>query len=151
MTTTDVTPTAVTETVLTPPPVVTPKVKKAIKKKPVKKTPVKKTAAKKATKKKSEPTSGQSGPPIDLDYEELNARETKVVDVLNGEGGGTREIRTIKELADAAFPSKTKKQANSWVRNQLRRLVCAGWVEKVERGSYRVSKKGRDRMTRVEA
>ena len=111
---------------------------KAVKKKAAKKAPAKtrakakKAPAKKAAKapaKKAAPkqagrsSSGQGGTSLDLPIEKISAKEMRVVDVLNGAGSGTREIWTIADLAAAAWKSKSRKQANSWVRNSLRRLI----------------------------
>jgi hypothetical protein len=119
-------------------------------KKPAKK-PTRKPAKKRTTKarKKKEPTSGQSAPLIELSVEGLNAKEAKVFHLLNGEGAGVRSIMTIAEIAGTCFRSRGKKQANSWTRNSLRRLVQGGLVEKVERGKYRVTDAGRKKLARA--
>lgn len=118
---------------------------KAKAKKPVKakaKKPVKaKAAAKKTPARKPKPTTGQSGPQIDLPAEELNKKEAKVLKALTSEGK-----QNLKELASLCFGYKNKEQSNSWVRNSLRRLVCAGLAIKVERGTYRATDKGRRRV-----
>jgi hypothetical protein len=90
------------------------------------------------------PKSGQSGPPLDLGYGDLNDNERKVVAVFKGKG--ERKPKTIADLAKECFPSKKFAKANSWVRNSLRRLVRADWLEKMERGSYRITDKGRRRL-----
>lgn len=139
-------------------------------KKTTKRKPTKKKSAAKATKKRTstkkkgttkrastkaaktdKPSSGQSGPSLDLPVEKISAKEMKIVEVLDGEGAGTREIWTIDELAEECFKSKSKKQGNSWVRNSLRRLVRGNVVEKVERGQYRISDSGRKKLARSEA
>lgn len=105
----------------------------------------KKKAAKKASPVKAKgktertkPTTGQSGPKIKhLSFDDLNRKEKLVVGCF--ELSGTREVRTIKDLAEEAFRSQTVKKANSWTRNSLRRLVRAGWLDKTEPGSYRLS------------
>jgi len=122
-----------------------PKATKARKKKGA--TPRKK--APKMTSEKTAPTSGQSGPPIELSVEGLNTKEAKIFSALNGSGSGVRTIMTITELAAECFKSRGKKQANSWTRNSLRRLVQSGLVEKVERGKYRVSDAGRKKLARA--
>ena len=113
----------------------------------------KKTAAKKATPKKPAEEkismSGQSGPPIELSTDSLNAKEGKVFAALNGSGSGVRTIMTITGLSEGCFKSQGRRQANSWARNSLRRLVWAGLVEKVDRGKYRVSGAGRERLASV--
>ena len=108
------------------------------------------TSNKKAkAQEKRTPTSGQSGPPIELSVEGLNTKEAKIFSALNGSGSGVRTIMTITELATECFKSRGKKQANSWTRNSLRRLVQSGLVEKVERGKYRVSDAGRKKLARA--
>ena len=108
------------------------------------------TAAKKTPKKtQAAPVSGQSGPPIELSVEGLNSKEGKVFAALNGPGSGVRTVLTITELSETCFKSRGKKQANSWTRNSLRRLVQAGLVEKVDRGRYRVSDAGRKKLARA--
>jgi len=103
----------------------------------------------KTTAEKTTPTSGQSGPPLELSVEGLNTKEAKIFEALNGTGSGVREIISIEDLASTCFKSRGKKQANSWVRNSLRRLVQGGLVEKVERGKYRVSEAGRKKLARA--
>lgn len=98
---------------------------------------------------KQAPTSGQSGPALELSVEGLNSKEAKVFAALNGEGSGVRVVMTITDLAAECFKSRGKKQANSWTRNSLRRLVQGGLVEKVERGKYRVSEAGRKKLARA--
>lgn len=97
---------------------------------------------------KKVPTSGQSGPPIKLEWNKLNAKERKIVEFLDGDGAGTRTIVTIPELSAECFfgEAETQAQANSWTRNSLRRLVRAGWVEKFIRGSYRIGVVGRTKL-----
>jgi hypothetical protein len=116
-----------------------------------KRKPTKKPAKKHISKdrKKKDPTSGQSGPPIELSVGGLNAKEAKVFHLLNGEGAGVRAILTITEIAETCFKSQGKKRSNSWARNSLRRLVQGGLVEKVERGKYRVTDAGRKKLARA--
>lgn len=96
-----------------------------------------------------EPTTGQSAPPIPLRIRQLNRKERDVLARLNGAGTGAREVCTIGSLAVDCFGNFPPKQANSWVRNSLRRLVQGQLVEKVDRGSYRVSEVGRQKLTRA--
>ena len=114
-----------------------------------KKKPVKKSAKSPTKTRKKEPTSGQSGPPIELSVEGLNSKESKVFYLLNGEGAGVRVIMPIAEIASTCFKSQSKKRSNSWTRNSLRRLVQGGLVEKVERGKYRVTDAGRKKLARA--
>lgn len=101
---------------------------------------------------KDKPTTGQSGPEIDLKVEELNAKETKVLTALDGKGEGPRETISITDLTKIFKSSAASKaQANSWVRNSLRRLKTGGFIEKAERGEYRITERGRKRLQRAEA
>lgn len=109
----------------------------------------KKAAPKKAPAKKGAPKSGQSATPIELSVEGLNSKEAKVVEALNGAGTGMRPVLTIVEIAEMCFKSQGKKKSNSWARNSLRRLVVSGIVEKVERGTYRISEAGRKKLARA--
>lgn len=113
--------------------------KKAAQSKAAKKAPAKKKAASKAKPAKAEkPTTGQSGPAIEgLAYEMLNPKAMKIVDELVKKGPQT--IGTLAEM----FKSRGVAKANSTVRNSLRRLVCGGFVEKVDRGEYKVTVGGR--------
>lgn len=95
------------------------------------------------------PTTGQSAPPRELALDLLNPKELKVLNALNGAGSGVRPVTTIAELAAACFKSQGKQKSNSWTRNSLRRLVQAGFVEKVRRGKYRVSTTGRKQLARA--
>lgn len=114
------------------------------------------------TKKETQKSSqGQNGPELKLHYSELTPNERKVVDALAQEG---RPVLSIKELVKACGWSslraseandefKGKVRGNSRVRNSLRRLVRSNWVENAEergRGTYRLSKKGSDRLRRTE-
>jgi hypothetical protein len=101
------------------------------------------------------PTSGQSAPPITLEWDKLNAKERKLIEFLDGSGTGVRSIVTIPQLAAECFfgVAETEAQANSWVRNSLRRLARGGdsdWVEKFVRGSYRISVRGRMKLKFVD-
>jgi hypothetical protein len=124
--------------------------KKATKKKATKRKTTKRATAKKASRAKTEkPSSGQSGPALELSVDKVNSKETKILEALNGSGSGSREIWTIEELGAECFKSKSKKQQNSWTRNSLRRLIRSGMIEKVERGKYRVSDSGRKKLARA--
>jgi hypothetical protein len=113
----------------------------------------KKAKAPKATKEtKEKPSTGQSGPPLELKIEELNSKELKLFHWIDPQGEGVRPEMTIKELAKAfKNTAETVAQANSWARNCLRRLVTGKFVEKLQRGVYRVSEPGRKRANRAEA
>lgn len=89
------------------------------------------------------PHTGQSGPKMALHWTELNKKEQRVVNVLKDE----LNPMPINSLASACFPkAASASQSNSWVRNSLRRLVCAEWVQKVGRGTYRLSAATRARL-----
>jgi hypothetical protein len=121
------------------------KVKAAKPAKVASKKPSKKPSKAKAAK-KLDPFSGQSAEKRDISFDEFNRKELKVLDRLNGEGEGSCPIFTIKEIAKAAFGNKSKAQSNSWVRNSLRRLAVSGHVKRTERGSYKITAKGRKRI-----
>lgn len=116
-----------------------------------------KGAKKGATKKadsapKEKPTTGQSGPRVDLGFTDLNKKESAVLLAINGKGEGPRSEITISEVCGKVFRgADTTAQRNSWVRNSLRRLVTSEFVEKLSRGTYRVTDKGRKRIGRAEA
>lgn len=104
--------------------------------------------------KKAAPSSGQSGPELDLEVSDLNPRELRVVMFLNqsgqfGDGSGKRTDFTIAEIAAGCWKNKPKAQANSWARNCLRRLVRSSLIEKQDRGVYRVSQKTRNALAKV--
>jgi hypothetical protein len=96
--------------------------------------------AAKAAAAKLVPTSGQSGPAIILSVSDLNPKEKKVAETLNGDP--SRKPYLLSDLAVAVWPSQPKVKANSWVRNSLRRLVRGGWVERAEKGTYQITEKG---------
>jgi len=100
--------------------------------------PVKAAKVKKAAKAAQ---SGQSGPALELEASDLNKSETKLLCSFGDYKGG--EEISIAELAKETFPTKSKAQANSWVRNSLRRLVRGSLVEKTDRGTYKLTKAGR--------
>jgi hypothetical protein len=112
----------------------------AKKTKAAKKTPAK--ASKPAKKAASSPSSGQSGPAVDLLRDRLNDKEIRVVTVLSGDLNPV----PINALATNCFADQPVTQANSWVRNSLRRLVRGKWVDKVGKGTYRLSDVGRGRF-----
>lgn len=93
--------------------------------------------------------SGQNGPAIDLSVRELNVKEYRVMEVLNGTGRGDRSQKAISELAFTAFAREPAARGMSWVRNSLRRLVRSGYVEKCARGCYRVTDTGRRRLSKA--
>jgi hypothetical protein len=114
------------------------------------KAPPAKPSPKKVRKKRSAlPTSGQSGPPLELVKSKLNGKEEKVVAFLLEDANpvpinalATQCFGDWPEVLETPKPAST---ANSWVRNSLRRLARAKWVEKVGRGTYRLTEQGRTR------
>jgi hypothetical protein len=116
---------------------------KAVKEAKAAKAPKAKKAAKEPKVKKA-PQSGQSGPALDgLEYDKLNANEKKLVDKLAAESAESNATLAIEELAKVfARSASDSKQANSWTRNALRRLVRGNFVTKVERGSYKLTRRG---------
>jgi len=100
-------------------------------------------------KAKKVPVSGQSGSLRDVPIETLNDKEKAVLARLNGSGKGARQTITISVLAmetNWTVSPESEAQANSWVRNCLRRLFLGSWVDKPKRGSYQISAKGRKRL-----
>jgi hypothetical protein len=111
----------------------------AKKKKTYKKVAKKKVAKKKVAVKAAdavETSSGQAGPPLQIT--KVNLKESKVIEQLNHGS----EPQKISEIAKC-FKGKSKAQANSWVRNSLRRLVRGGLVKQVQRGTYTLTAKGK--------
>ena len=105
-------------------------------------------ATKAATKEQPAPHTGQSGPEIEKSYDELNANERKVLDCFDPKV--EREPKSLNDLAGKAFSNKKLAQGNSWVRNAMRKLVCANWTEKTGRGMYRLTVKGRNRLQKLD-
>ena len=103
--------------------------------------------AKKTTKKRT-PTSGQSGPVLELSLEDLNPKERRVLMAINGAGSGKRPEMGIVDLAEACWKSKSKFASNSWTRNSLRRLVRGGMIDKLARGSYRIAEGARKALAK---
>ncbi len=104
--------------------------------------------------KRPKPSSGQSRKEFSLPLEELSANEAKVLKALNGKGKGLRETLPISGIA------KGTRLTPLQVRNSIRRLVPSTWVEGVDevlddetgeprevRGHYRVTERGRKRLT----
>ncbi|MCB9564790.1 MAG: AAA family ATPase [Kofleriaceae bacterium] len=72
---------------------------------------------------------------------QLSAKEELVFNQLLRDG-----TQTLGKLAATCFPSTRAAQGNSWVRNSMRRLVRAAWVERVGSGQYRATAKGRAKV-----
>lgn len=84
---------------------------------------------------------GQTGPKLDLVWGKLSKNEKHVLKIMLPEPGEHRKPMTIAEIAaDTGWTKRmSKKKANSWVRNQMRRLHRAGFVEhaeKIKDGNY---------------
>jgi len=98
-----------------------------------------------------DPCTGQSGPEMDLGWANLNDTEKALVRDLDNPGHGRRMAKHVSALAEGNGLTKLQ------VRNGMRRLVRACWVEASEpptegthkRGWYRVSEPGRKRLARV--
>ncbi len=84
---------------------------------------------------------GQNGSKLDLDLSDLNTKERRLLGAFSPTG--PRGEYTIEHLSmvfgQKPVKAKTIAQAQSWVRNSLRRLVRAKLVEHVSDGTYRVS------------
>ena len=98
---------------------------------------------------------GQTGPTIEVAYEDLNRKEQKVLAAIDPEKKGTRPLKKIQEIGDEAFTGMkhaNQEKRNSWTRNSLRRLVRSEFVEHGEEkgdGTYRITEKGRKRVARA--
>lgn len=103
------------------------------------------------------PSTGQSADEFQLPYGNLNPKEKKVIDFLDGTGHGLREVKTLEQIAEECFHGKSEskhvtssgKRANSWARNSLRDLVPGGFAEKSGRGEYKITEAGRKRRERA--
>lgn len=91
------------------------------------------------------PTTGQSGPALDLRVSDLNEKEVMVLRFLDGKDSKFRPY-WLEEIAVGCWKKELLKTANSWTRNSLRRLVRADFVTRVERGAYQISPKGREQL-----
>lgn len=87
------------------------------------------------------PTTGQSGDEIDLSFGDMNADEQQVVSVLSESDGPMK----ILDIGTEAGFGRDKAKAHLRVRNALRRPVCGNWVQKVDRGTYKLTAAGRRR------
>lgn len=116
--------------------------KRAVKKASAKVAKVAKVAKpKKQTKKRAaDPTSGQSGPPLQLAKADMNEKELRMLGVLAADLNPI----PINALATSCFSDAPSDKANSWVRNSLRRTVRARWVDKVGKGTYRLTAEARE-------
>lgn len=94
--------------------------------------------------KRPKPSTGQSADERALPYEVLNDDEREIVRMLNGKNGA-RHVRSIEFLSEGLSGDNPRLQA----RNALRRTVACGWVDRVSRGQYQISEKGRKRLTRL--
>lgn len=74
-----------------------------------------------------------------LESNDLNAKERVVAAILASD----MNPAPLNALALLCFPNEPSRRANSWVRNSLRKLVRSQWVERVARGTYRVTDAGR--------
>ncbi len=67
---------------------------------------------------------------------ELNEKESKLLSTMKASNGPV----TIADAANECWGDKSKEQAQSWVRNCLRKLVTLKLVNQVGRGTYEVSR-----------
>jgi DNA-binding PadR family transcriptional regulator len=93
--------------------------------------------------KRPEPTSGQHGKPIDIDYDRLNVHEQRTVRALEAAGNAM----SIPEIAKACSKLVHKPVTTLQVRNAMRRLVRGSWVDSKSRGVYRLTSRGRAKFT----
>lgn len=82
---------------------------------------------------------GQNGPKLKLAYADLSPRERLVLDTIIQAAGPI----ALNALAEICFRSQPVAKRNSWVRNQLRRLVRAGFVQAIAPGVYLATAKAR--------
>jgi hypothetical protein len=85
------------------------------------------------------PTTGQSGKPIELSWEQMNRDEQRLI-VRMRKHKGAMGIADLSE--GKAFGSNNPKLR---VRNALRRTVRGGWIESAGRGQYKLTQSGRKR------
>jgi len=103
--------------------------------------------------KRPKPSTGQSGPPMELSYSKLNNNQAIIVKSLNKIKG--RVPVNVGEIHERTKLTKLQ------IRNAMRNLVRGGWVERVTtvllddgeiredaRGHYRLTKNGKDRIRR---
>lgn len=113
--------------------------KERVVKKAAKKNKATKATARKTVKKAKSPQA-QSGEAIkDLSFDKLSKTEQKLVRAVYTPKG-EREARSIKELMKAIGAKNSLP-----VRNGLRRPVRGRWLEKADRGKYRITEAGRKR------
>lgn len=97
------------------------------------------------------PTTGQSAPEREMPYDDLNSDEKLVVAALDDDGEGVRQAMPVSDLALRVIENDHNEngtRAKLRVRNSMRRLVTGGWVERADRGRYRVTERGRKRLKR---
>lgn len=85
---------------------------------------------------------GQLGNKIELEFDELTKHEQLVVAALASSERNVKSIRQIQEDCGWVKAPIGKARGNSRVRNALRRLVRANWVEhesEIGDGRYRLS------------
>jgi hypothetical protein len=88
-------------------------------------------------KERPKPTTGQHGPKVDLEWDDLSADQKAVIARL--------KAKSPAHVADIAEKGFGKDDPKLRVRNALRRLVRGGWVEHAskEPGMYRLALKAR--------
>jgi hypothetical protein len=95
--------------------------------------------------KKAKSPQAQSGPAIDLAFGEMNKIEQKIVTAAFSKKG-ERKAYSIKDLMKVVGV-----KASSPIRNGLRKPVRGGWLEKFDRGTYRITEKARKRGLKAAA
>lgn len=81
-------------------------------------------------------SSGQSGPALDLGFEDLNPNEKAVVTCLTV---ADRPMKITEIMAHLGWDKPNKSKGNSRVRNSLRRLARAGMIFRPKSGTYAVT------------
>ena len=106
--------------------------------------------------KRGKPTTGQSGPPTEIHFEDLTNDQRAIIKMMAKQKGSPPTSINFVHLRTKL----TKLQ----IRNALRNLVRSGWLNKAEqvlaedgtvleapRGWYQLPKIARDRLRRAEA
>lgn len=69
----------------------------------------------------------------------LSPKERRILRAFKWARNGKR---TLTELAERCWSSLNPVKANSWTRNSIRRLVAGSYIEKVGKGTYRLTEIG---------
>ena len=96
--------------------------------------------------KRPKPSTGQSAPERLIKYEDLTDNEKAIIAASKGgkkeAARPWRDVEYYSELFDADNPKLV-------ARNTIRRLIPGGWLERGERGKYRLTENGMRRLERL--